>query len=449
MAKYQTIIIGAGPAAIASMSVFPRGSNVAVITGVAPSSIEKSSLHPKIRAVASTRSEPAGVAELLKEVNGAVPLFSTAAVGGLTNYWGQQFKSANLNDPWPRDLFEGHSDFLMECRELEKLFKIDGGNIIPAEVTDDSGFSVSTPRLLVSDFFYPGSASGEMKSVFYDIAKVGEFDIFEHRADVIEKSGKSWIVHLENGTKLASNKIVLAGGVIGSAQILLRSFPDLQKATFSDHTPWMLYTLGLKVASAGSADSRHFNRVTLEQNIDGRAAIFASIYNMRYADLNLLFASTIGFTSRILGSIKAPAAAGLLKPMQVWTEATTDVIEINRVGQHFEYMAPVAQTLPSADAGLGTIRKLIDSNRGRILTVSRTRPGYGFHYHALSLLAKASGSKRVNDFLNERTNGSVVCVDASTLDEIGCLPPTLTAMACSRRLTELSILSQRKRVAFL
>jgi hypothetical protein len=448
MNNYEIVVIGAGPAAIASMSVIPKGANAAVITGAVPAIVEQSSLHPKIRAVSSTRNESAGVAEILRDFSGAVPLFSTAAAGGLTNYWGQQFKAANVNDPWPRHLFENHFDFLWECRQIEKLFEINGGLRLRGAITHSEGFSASTPRLLLSNSSYPRSTSGEMKGVFYETANRKKFDIYEDRTQNIQKEGKFWNVHLENGTKLRCEKIVLAGGVIGDARILLRSFPDLQKATFRDHTPWMLYTLGFKAAvPIGSKGNAHFNQITLEQNIQGRAAVFASIYNMKYADLNLLFASTIGFTSRILGSIRAPAAAALLKPIQAWTEATSDLIEVKRTGETIEYAAPIPQVLPNSDNGLTAIRKLIESNRGRILTVSRTRPGYGFHYYALRLSPAGSSATLVSDFLKERTDGSVICVDASVLEEIGCLPPTLTAMACARRLTKLNILPQRQSTA--
>ena len=439
MINYDMIVIGAGPAAIAAMSAVPKGARVAVITGAVPSVVKPSSLHPKIRAESSTRNEPAGVAEVLNDFKGGVPLFATAAAGGLTNYWGQQFKAANVNDPWPRDIFESHADYLSECRQLDELFQIIGGHPVRSAIATSDGFSVSAPRLLLSSSSDPSGTSGEMKGLFYEIANRMKFDIFEQRTRSLVKDGKLWGAVLGDGTKLNGVKIVLAGGVVGDAQILLRSFPDVQKATFRDHTPWMLYTLGLKgMPRTGSAAEPHFNQITLEQNIDGRAAVFASIYNMRYADLNLLFASTIGFTSRILGAIRAPAAAALLKPIQVWTDTASDLVSVNRVGEALEYAASMPQSPPGSDTGFVAIRRLIESNRGRILSVSRTRPGYGFHYYALHLSCANAAPALVSDFLNARTDSSVICVDAGALDRIGCLPPTLTAMACARRLTKLN-----------
>lgn len=443
MTNYDMIVIGSGPAAIAALSAVPKGAKVAVITGAVPSMVTQSSLHPKIRAESSSRNEPAGVAEVLNDIKGGVPLFSTAAAGGLTNYWGQQFKAANVNDPWPRDIFDSHADFLSECQQIDELFQISGGHPLRSAIATSDGFSVTAPRLLLSSTSQPRGTSGKMKGLFYEIGDRMKFEIFEQRTHSLAKDGKIWSAVLGDGTKLNGVKIVLAGGVVGDAQILLRSFPDVQKATFRDHTPWMLYTLGLKgMPRTGSSAEPHFNQITLEQNIDGRAAVFASIYNMRYADLNLLFASTIGFTSRVLGSIKAPAAAALLKPIQVWTDTASDLVSVNRVGKTLEYAASIPQSPPGSDAGLVAIRRQIESNRGRILSVSRTRPGYGFHYYALHFSCASSAPALVSDFLNERTDSSVVCVDAAALDRIGCLPPTLTAMARARRVTKLNFLPQ-------
>ncbi len=137
---------------------------------------------------------------------------------------------------------------------------------------------------------------------------------------------------------------MLAAGVIGNAQILLRSYSDIGAARFSDHTPWMIYTLGLSLPAL--LESNHFNIATLEKTHEGRGAVYASVYDMRHADLNLLAASTIGVTAGPLGRLHPPGIVKYLKPVQVWTQATSGKVDLHRRdGAILLYIEPVRGTL--------------------------------------------------------------------------------------------------------
>src|SRR4051812_17986883 len=85
-ARFDVVVIGAGPTAIAALDGLTGTKRVAVVTGATPSLVPSDQLHPKIQAVSIHRREMAGVAELVMHAAERKPLFSTAAVGGLANY---------------------------------------------------------------------------------------------------------------------------------------------------------------------------------------------------------------------------------------------------------------------------------------------------------------------------------------------------------------------------
>jgi hypothetical protein len=258
------------------------------------------------------------------------------------------------------------------------------------------------------------------------------------RAVSFRKADGAWTVLLDNGDEVSAARIVLAAGVIGNAQILLRSYSDLGAARFCDHTPWMIYTLGLSLPAL--LENNLFNTATLEKTIDGRGAVYASVYDMRHADLNLLAASTIGMTVGRLGRLHPPAIVKYLKPVQVWTQATTGQVDLHRRdGAIFYTSSP--STRRDDDAALKQPIGMLKGLGAKVLHVSQTAAGYGFHYHALEFqiagrTAAGNAFQSTADLLRERTEGGVTCVDASILPAIGCRPPTLTAMAAARQMAK-------------
>src|ERR1700676_4064835 len=112
MNDFDKIIFGSGPAAVAAMHAMDKSQRIAIVAGNAVSTSRPSKIHPKIHAVASTRDEFAGVTEpLVRGYGRRKPLFSTAAICGLANYWGQQFVRFSVGDPWPRHLFKDYAEY--------------------------------------------------------------------------------------------------------------------------------------------------------------------------------------------------------------------------------------------------------------------------------------------------------------------------------------------------
>src|ERR1035438_10333032 len=122
MDDFDIVIVGSGPAAVAAMHALDKSQRIAIVAGNAISTTQASRVHPKIQAVASARDEFVGVTEELARRHGRRrPLFSTAAIGGLANYWGQQFVRFSAGDPWPRHLFNDFAEYTSACQPIEGL----------------------------------------------------------------------------------------------------------------------------------------------------------------------------------------------------------------------------------------------------------------------------------------------------------------------------------------
>jgi hypothetical protein len=276
-----------------------------------------------------------------------------------------------------------------------------------------------------------------MRNAYWGLEKRLEARTFETRVSSFEQTGNRWSVLLDDGAKIVANRVLLAAGVIGTARLLLRTYPDLSRARFRDDSPWMLYVLNLGplLEERPLAARHHFNAVTIERVNNERCTLFASIYDMKRADLNLILSSTIGRVSPLFRGWQAPPGAAIIKPVQVWTPATGDVIEID-ASTSTASMLPRFNSGPRADLDLNSAIEILVGLGGRVLKTSQTVAGFGFHYHALDLRPKDKPFVPVADLLRERTGDGIFCVDASILRAIGCRPHTLSAMASAYHIVE-------------
>jgi len=439
---YDIVIVGAGPAAVAALGAMAQGPRIAVVTGAVPSAEKRASLHPKIQAVSLAQDEAAGVAERIGGTGRrSRPLFSTAAVGGLANYWGQQF--VRESDAWPRDAFADFPAYERACARIERLFTLEGGEPVSPGLFGE-GFRLSRPRLLAGASAGEGTGLSGMRLAFASAAASGGAQVVARRARRLLPAGARWAVELDDGSRLVAPRVLLAAGVIGDGQILLRSFPDLEALRFRDHTPWLLFTFGAKRHfPALAAGPRPFNALTVQQDTPGGCDLFASFYDMRGADLNLLLASTLGRAHPRLRGWPSPPGAGLVTPVQVWTPDTYGSVEIARVGGEAAFTSEPASA-DGPDAGLAEFASRLGRLGCRILRAKRTEPAFGYHYHDLRLRQRDGGGwSNVADLLQDRTGGVVVCVDAADLGRIGCRPHTLTVMARALVRAEMALEPRR------
>lgn len=421
----DVILIGSGPAAVAALAVAPPGLRITVITGAAPDATGPAP--PKIRAVAYERREPAGLADW-SPFGGAAArqgLSSTAAEGGLAAYWGQQFVRYGEGDPWPAQDFADYGTYLAACDEVEALFRLSPAQAEARPVGD--GYQAQTPRLLIGTPQDPANQLLAMRSAFRALAEARGAVVLPRRAVRLDVDPRGVGVLLDDGGRIEAERVLLAAGVIGDLSLAMRSWSEIVEAGFRDHMPYMLYTRGLeRIAPVLRSDGLdHFNSLSLERVEAGQTRLFTSIYRMSRATMSLLL-TALGLPPALRGW-PAPPMADLVKPMQLWTDRT--FVSFRMLGDGRIGVATPAPEL-DGDPDAAAFVDWLKSHRVW-LSLRPSNPGDGFHYHA-GVVSTGAGSEPLGRYLDRRSGGRAVCIDASVLPEIGCRPHSLTAMTVTQ-----------------
>ena len=147
---FDVLVIGSGPIAFSALSSLPDGINVAVVTGSDKNiNPDFKNIHPKILSEAGERNEKPGICETIHfdgYPGGSVS--STAAIGGLGNYWGQQYIAYQKNDSWPKNLFLNFNEYKNYCREVASSFEILGNEFLENIKKPGVNYSIYYPKLL-------------------------------------------------------------------------------------------------------------------------------------------------------------------------------------------------------------------------------------------------------------------------------------------------------------
>lgn len=431
---YDVVMIGAGPTAVAALSNLPKGLKIAVLTGKGAANVNKSSnLHSKIKTEALIRDEIAGVAQ---EQNFAPPaegmLFNTAAIGGLANYWGQQFTRYDVNDPWPIQTFQTYEDYLNSCSSVEQLFTL-SSSIEEHETVNHIGkYLLRSPSLLTGTRTDPSAGLFSMRNVFSELVEDLQATQYDEQALKLEHAPLSTKVYLSNGQKISGKHVFMAAGVIGSLRLALASSSDLKSVRLSDHAPYMYYYFDKsKVFKGMGNDSiEHFNYLSIEHNKSSQTKLFASLYHMSKSSIALILAA-MGLPP-LFPKRHPPKIVDSISPIQVWTETSKMTYLIERERSRPKLLG---RAVSVSDEEVIEFEKCI-TRYGKILHRSSTQPGSGFHFHAGEVSLDGSNFQSLSSFIEDRFENRVSCIDASVLNQIGARPHSLTAMAIAHKKVE-------------
>lgn len=438
---FDILLIGSGPCAVAALSALPKGRRILVVTGAGPRlpPAQTRSMHAKIASTARESGEEIGISQRIPFAGPAKgELLRPAIVGGLANYWGQQFARYEVNDPWPRGTFDSHAHYMDACGKIESLFHCSPGVDASSTVSLDSGYSHRTPNLVLGSTG-AGTAGGRKVPGLQSMREAFHAQAAAHGATVVHLSAVQWETHgdivrvtMSDGSTAQGRRLLLAAGVVGTLNLAFASCADIGSANFGDHAPSMLYTTlrrnGLPTARADGA--KHFNTLTIERIINDEVKVFASLYRLSHAPLSLLLAMLKLPT--ITKGLNIPGLMNLITPIQVWTHATQMRYRLERGRQE----ALVEETADSTnDAEMTGFLHWI-KQRARVWKVAAPAPGGGFHFCAARVASEGMGDVTLDDYLNRTQQGRVMAVDASVLPELGCRPSALTMMANSRRKVE-------------
>ena len=273
---FDLVIIGSGPAAVAAISQLPVEIKVAVLTGSAKTREPRNhNAHAKIRTVASQRRETVGVTDPIEVMPFGKMLYSTSIVGGLANYWGQQFVGYEANDPLP-NVFGDFGEYKYFCQKIESLFYCTRSSLNQ----NKNGFISRLPRLLIGARDLPDAGLFSMQRVFRKLCEDKKVECSEATVTKIKIEDDGLCLYLDDDTIIRSRRVMLAAGVIGSLRIVMRSFRELSEATFRDHTPAIMYVLDprQRFGPPRSDGLGHLNVQTIECIEDQRVNLFSSIY---------------------------------------------------------------------------------------------------------------------------------------------------------------------------
>jgi len=432
---FDIILVGAGPCAVAALSALPDGRKILVVTGENDrlSSARSRFVHAKIDSVAHENGETAGIAQRIKFAAPAKgELVRPAIVGGLANYWGQQFARYEACDPWPRQTFESHEEYLEACGKIEELFHCSPGVACSSTVELDSGYSHRTPNLVLGSAADVELGLHSMRSVFHSQASACHAQVVNHAAVKWEVLSDTVRVFMSDGSIAEGRTLLLAAGVVGTLNLVFASCDEVRSASFGDHAPLMLYTTlkknGFPTVRADGV--KHFNTLAIEKIVNDKVAVFASLYRLSHAPLSLLLAMLK--LPPVIKGLSIPGLMNLLTPIQLWTEATQMRYRLER-GRAEAFVDDSADT--SNDAELAGFMQWLKP-RAKVWKTASPTPGGGFHFCAARVGFANGDDISLDTHLRQTQRGRVLAVDASVLPELGCRPSALTMMANSRRTVE-------------
>jgi hypothetical protein len=432
---FDVLIVGAGPAATAALIGIDQRARLGIVTGSTfRTNVSTKDIHAKIRAVADSRKEMPGVLDPIAISGRTHPAVSTAIIGGLANYWGQQFIRYISSEEWPRQYFDGYDSYQASCSQIEAEFFFDESNG-PSELNQTAlgAYQACSPRLLIGTKVNLKAGLGAMRQVIEQkLIDRGATKIDDRVDSLIWFRGR-WKARLSGGNVVSARRIVLAAGVLGTASLLMRSFAQIQSVLIHDHSPLWLYAFGMnKVIRTTRKRTAppHFNVQTLQKETDEGFVLFASVYNIRYAELNLISNMLIGKSISAFAGLRAPWPANWINRVQVWTKSTTITvcIERSRNAAHV-----IHQPNFETDAELCKFKAAMRDHNVSIVKINGTPPLQGYHFHGLEISTDNYTYVPIKEFLNQCSSGSLICVDASVLNQISCRPHTETVMATATR----------------
>jgi hypothetical protein len=432
--EFDVLIIGAGPAAAGALLGIEWTTHLCTVTGSRlRASGSTKDVHAKIRAVAGSRKEIPGVVDPIAISGWTRPALCTAVTGGLANYWGQQFIRYSSFEDWPSQYFDRYETYQASCSQIEAELSLDESNE-PSKPNQQAlgAYKAYSPRLLVGTKEDPNAGLGAMRQLIEQKLTARKAAIIEDRVVSLASCGGRWKATLSGGNSISARRIVLAAGVLGTASLVMRSFLEVQSILVRDHSPLMLYTFGLNklIRTTRKGPNPHFNVQTLQKETGEGFVLFASVYNMRYAELNLISNMLIGKSISPLAGLLAPWPANWISPVQVWTRSTTTTVCIERGGNSAHV---VNQPNFRTDTELSKFVAALRDHGVLVFKISETPPLQGYHFHGLEISTDNQTYIPIKQFLDQSSSGRLICADASVLNRISCRPHTETLMATAMR----------------
>lgn len=403
MKIYKNIIVGSGLSGYLVYSKLKKNS--LIITGETKNKVDTKKIHPKIKLILGKKTNK--IADLIHSKEERVSIFSTASIGGLSNYWGKQFFDYKDNDYWPKKLFKNFDIYNKSLKIIDKLYSSNKDKIIR---------KIPINNITINQLSVPILKSNLTRIDKLNINKISERVFFfkKIKKDLIEVRTESNIFYCKH--------LILCAGPIGNAMILLKSFKNISYLKFKDHNPRVI--LGIIRNKKKYLQNKKAKLFDLEINKNDKKIGFSIIYNIDPNHFNKFLKPIITLFRDILKKFFFYG--------QLWiADEYNEIKLINNKDNIHSYGKTIS--LKKKKDNLIQILNMIGL---KTLACFKLNYGFGYHYHCLRINFKGKIFS-LNDFLKElKLNNNIFCFDSSIIEKIDIKPPTKTYLATTNYLVE-------------
>lgn len=405
MRVYNNIIIGSGPIGI---HVFKKlKNNSLIISGVTKKKINSKNIHPKIKL--KLKKDTKKIADLLYSKKNNFFLYTSAEIGGLTNYWGGQFFSYKKNENWPKKIFNNFSTYQKNISIINKMYPV-----IESKIIKQIKFNDFTINQLLPPIFKKKIVNED------ELKKIAKDKLVNDRVVSFKKIKNNLIeIITENGIYICK-KLILCSGPIGNAFILLRSFKGINYLKFKDDNPRMIF--GLNIGKKKYLNNKRDKLLDFDIIKNNKLLAYTTVYNIDPNHFNKFLRPIISFFRNILRIFFFYG--------QFWISDEYNEIKLIKSNSKL-YLS--AQTINTKKNHVNIIKKL-NKIGFRIFKILKLKYAYGFHYHCLKVNYKGKLFS-VDQFLKKlKLKDNVYCFDSSVIEKIALKPPTKTYLATANYL---------------
>ena len=405
MKIYNNIIVGSGP--IGSHVFKKLKKNSLIITGKTERKIKSRNIHPKIRLGLGRKTSK--ITDLIYSKKNKFFLYSSAEVGGLSNYWGGQFFNYKKNEYWPKNIFKNFFEYKRNIEIIDKMYPVVKSKIIKQIKFKDLTINQLLPPIfkskIVNETFLKKQAG---KKIIYD------------RVDSFEKTKNSTIKVITLNETYYCKKLILCSGPIGNALILLRSFKNINYLRFKDDNPRMIFGLNLgkkKYMSKTSDNLMDFDIIKKDKLL-----AYSTIYNIDPYHFNSFLRPIVRIFRKILRIFFFYG--------QYWVSKEYNQIKIKKINKK---LVLTGETI-NPEKNDSAIIKVLENIGFKIFKIMRLKFAYGFHYHCLEINFKGQIFSFQKFLKKMKLTNNVFCFDSSMIEKIGLKPPTKTYLATANYL---------------
>lgn len=407
MRVYNNIVVGSGP--IGNHIFNKLKNNTLIITGKTKNKINSKNIHPKIKLELEKNTEK--VADLIYSKRDNFFLYSSAEIGGLTNYWGGQFFSYKKNENWPKEIFKNFSNYQKNIGIIDKIYPVPESKIIKQIKLNEFTINQLSPPLFKKQIVNKQKLKKEAKDKLVNDRVVSFKKIRNNLIEVITEK-KTYVC----------KKLILCSGPIGNALILMRSFKEINYLKFKDDNPRMIF--GINFGKKKYLNNKNDKLMDFDIMQNNKLLAYTTIYNIDPNHFNKFFRPIVSFFRNFLRMFFFYG--------QFWVSDEYNEIKLTRSNLSFTL---TAQTINPKKNDITIIRKL--SQIGfKVFKILKLKFAYGFHYHCLKINYKGKLFS-FDQFTNKlKLKNNVYCFDSSVIEKIALKPPTKTYLATANYLLD-------------